>query len=134
MEHTLALIKPDAVEVGLSGQIIEVIEHNGFEIAEIKKGQLTEEDAKAFYAAHKEKPFFGELVEYITSGPIIAMKLAGENAISDWRELMGATDPEKARIGTLRYMFGVDIGTNAVHGSDSAETAKTELEFFFPEA
>jgi nucleoside-diphosphate kinase len=134
MEYTLALIKPDAVEVGLSGQIIELIEQNGFEVAEIKKGQLSEDDAKSFYAAHSEKPFFGELVEYVTSGPIIALKLAGENAVSDWRELMGETDPEKARIGTIRCMFGVDIGTNAVHGSDSAETAKSELEFFFPEA
>lgn len=133
MEQTLALIKPDAVNNLHSGEIIELIERSGFRIAGLSKLQLTVEEAKEFYEVHQEKPFFNELVDYITSGPIVAMVLEKDNAIADWRTLMGETDPEKAAVGSLRQMFGTHIGSNAVHGSDSAETAEREITFFFDE-
>ena len=133
MEKTLALIKPDAVYNLHSGTIIELIERSGFRIASMKKQHLTIEDAQSFYSAHQEKPFFNELVDYITSGPIIAMVLEKENAIADWRTVMGATNPEEASVGSLRQMFGTHIGSNALHGSDAPETAQKEVAFFFPE-
>jgi len=133
MEQTLALIKPDAINNLHTGAIIDLIERNGFHIAEMEKIQLTIEEAREFYEAHREKPFFNELVDYITSGPIVAIILEKENAIADWRTLMGATNPDEAAIGTLRTMFGTHIGSNAVHGSDSPETADREINFFFPE-
>jgi len=131
MEQTCALIKPDAVHELHSGTIIDLIERNGFYIRDMKKLQLTTEQAQTFYEAHKDKPFFDELVAYITSGPIIAMVLEKDNAIADWRTVMGATDPEKAEIGSLRYMFGSHIGRNTVHGSDAPATAEREINFFF---
>ena len=131
MEFTFAMIKPDAVEAKNSGKIIDMIEKNGFEILRMHKIHLTKEAAQEFYAVHKDKPFFGEMTETISSSPVIIMALSKENAIADWRKLMGATDPKKAETGTVRAIFGTDIGHNAVHGSDAAETAEEELSMFF---
>ncbi len=132
VEYTFAMIKPDAVEAKNSGKIIDLIEKNGFEIVFMEKMQFAQEDAELFYEEHSKRPFFGELVEFIISGPIIAMVLQKENAIADFRKLMGATDPSKADAGTIRKLFGKSIGNNAVHGSDSAESAERELGLFFP--
>ena len=133
MEKTFAIIKPDAVQAGHAGLIIHLIELNKFVIRGMKKMQLTRAQAEAFYAVHKERPFFGELVDYMLSGPVIVMALEKENAIQEWRDLMGATNPAKAAPGTLRKMFGTSIGSNATHGSDAPETAAQEVKFFFPE-
>ena len=133
VEKTFAIIKPDATAAGYSGQIINIIELNKFTIARMQKLQLSPAQAEQFYAIHKERSFFRELVDYMISGPVIVMALEKENAIQDWRDLMGATDPKKAAPGTMRKMFGTSIGNNATHGSDAAETAKVELKFFFPE-
>jgi nucleoside-diphosphate kinase len=132
IERTFALIKPDAVLAGHTGEIIKLIELNGFAVARMEKRQLSVEHAQTFYGVHKGKPFYGELVDYVTSGPIVALMLERENAIQEWRNLMGATDPKKATVGTLRKMFGTHIGSNATHGSDAPETAKFELQLFFP--
>lgn len=132
MQKTFAMIKPDAVAAKNAGKIIDIIEKNGFTILCMEKVQLTKEKASEFYAVHKDRPFFGELVEFVTSGPVIIMALEKENGIAAWRDLMGATDPLKAAEGTLRKMFGKNIGNNATHGSDAPETAKTELALFFP--
>lgn len=131
IEKTCAIIKPHAVQEGLSGQIISIIELNGFAIEQMKKIKFAEKDAQDFYAVHKERPFFGELVDNMIAGPVIVMALAKKNAIHEWRELMGATDPEKALVGTLRKMFGKSISYNATHGSDSPETARRELKQLF---
>jgi nucleoside-diphosphate kinase len=131
VERTFAIIKPDAVAALKTGAIISLIELNKFKIVHIEKKQLTVEQAELFYRVHQNQPFFGELVEYMISGPVVVMMLEKPNAIKEWRELMGATNPAKAEVGTLRYMFGTSIGNNAVHGSDSPETAAKELEFFF---
>lgn len=133
MERTLAIIKPDAVASGQSGTIIEIIELNKFMITRMQKMQLTKKQAEIFYDIHKDKPFYGELVDGVIKGPVIVMALEADNAIAGWRELMGATDPKKAAMGTIRRMFGVHIGSNAAHGSDAPETAKKELAFFFPD-
>lgn len=132
VEYTFAMIKPDAVEAKNSGKIIDLIEKNGFDIVFMEKMQFAQEDAELFYAEHNKRPFFGELVEFIISGPIIAMVLQKENAIADFRKLMGVTDPSKADEGTIRKLFGTSIGNNAIHGSDSAESAERELGLFFP--
>lgn len=132
-EMTFGIIKPGAVKDGFSGDIISLIEKNGFTIQRLQKMHLTQEQAEEFYAVHKERPFFGELVTTMTEGPVIVMALERNNAIASWRELMGATNPAEASLGTLRKMFGRDIGHNAVHGSDAPETAKAELLFFFPD-
>ena len=131
MEYTFAMIKPDAVEAKNTGKIIDFIEHHGFDIMRMHKVQLTDEAAKAFYDVHHDKPFFKELVTFIVSGPVIIMALAKENAVKEWRELMGATDSKKAATGTVRNLFGTDISHNAVHGSDSVENAQNELSLFF---
>jgi nucleoside-diphosphate kinase len=131
VEITLGIIKPDAVQDGNSGIIISLIEKNGFTIKHMKKIHLTKAQAQEFYAVHKERPFYQELVTTMTEGPVIVMALERENAIASWRELMGATNPAQANIGTLRKMFGREIGHNAVHGSDAPNTAKVELNFFF---
>jgi nucleoside-diphosphate kinase len=131
IEQTLALIKPDAVAAGNTGNIIKMIEENGFTIDRMEKGILKKEHAENFYDIHKEKPFFGELVEFITSGPLVVLALRKEGAVEEWRKLMGATDPAKAEEGTIRKNFGTEIGKNAVHGSDSLENAKRELMLFF---
>lgn len=133
MEITFAMIKPDAVQAKHVGKIIDMIEQHGFEIIRIAKGQLAEQDAQVFYDVHKERPFFGELVEFVTSGPVVVMALARENAVKEWRDLMGATNPAEAAEGTVRKRFGTSIGSNATHGSDAPETALREIALFFPE-
>ncbi|MDR3646381.1 MAG: nucleoside-diphosphate kinase [Candidatus Babeliales bacterium] len=129
---TLAIIKPDAVAAKNTGKIIDLIEHNGFEILGLGKIQLTKEHAETFYAVHAERGFFPELVEFMTSGPVVVLALEKENAVAEWRKLMGETDPAKAAAGTVRKLYGKSIGENATHGSDSEENAEAEIEFFFP--
>ena len=133
VERTFAMIKPDAVAANNSGKIIDLIEQEGFTIVGMKKTRLNKEKAQEFYAVHKDRPFFGELVDFVTSGPVIIMALEKENAIKAWRDLMGATNPAQAAEGTMRKRFGANIGNNAVHGSDAPETAEFELSLFFPE-
>ena len=130
---TFAMIKPDAVQAENDSKIIDMIKQHGFEIMRMKKTQLTKKDTEIFYGVHKNKPFFCKLVTFVTSGPVIVMALKKENVIQDWRKLMGATDPEKAETGTIRKLFGTNITSNAVHGSDSPQTAKQKLGIFFPE-
>lgn len=132
-ETTFAMIKPDAVKDKNVGKIITMIEDNTFEIVRMRKVKLSKDLAKEFYAVHKERPFFDDLVEFVTSGPVIVMALEKENAIKAWRDLMGATNPEEAEEGTIRKKFGTNIGSNAVHGSDAPETAQTELSLIFPD-
>lgn len=131
MEQTLSIIKPDAVKKGVIGKIISRFETNGLRIAAAKKLLLSTDDAKKFYEVHKERPFYGELVEFMTSGPVVAMVLEGDNAVAKNRELMGATNPKEAAPGTIRADFAESIDANAVHGSDSLENAKIEIAFFF---
>jgi len=133
MEKTFAIIKPDAVKAKNIGKIIDMIEQSGFNIANMEKLQLKPEEAKIFYAIHKEKPFFQEVIDFMCSGPIVVMALEKENAIADWRKLMGATNPAQAQEGTIRKLFGTDIMVNSTHGSDSPENAQIELDLFFPE-
>lgn len=132
IERTFAMIKPDAVASGNTGKIIDLIESNGFTIVGMEKVKLDKHKASTFYAVHKERPFFGELVEFVSSGPVVLLALEKENAILAWRELMGATDPGKAADGTVRKLFGTNVGKNATHGSDSAQNAQQELALFFP--
>ncbi|MFW6245003.1 MAG: nucleoside-diphosphate kinase [Fibrobacterota bacterium] len=129
--QTLAIIKPDAVRNKTAGKILSMIEDNGFEITQARMVRLTREVAGEFYAVHKGKPFYEELLNFMSSGPIIVMVLSGENAISRWRELMGATNPEKAAEGTVRKLYATSHQLNAVHGSDAPETARQEIAFFF---
>jgi len=131
MEQTLSIIKPDAVAKNVIGKIIDRFESNGLRIAAMKKIKLTKEDAAKFYEVHKERPFFNDLCEYMSSGPVVVMVLEGENAVAKNRELMGATDPKEAKPGTIRADFAESIEANAVHGSDSLENAKKEIAFFF---
>jgi nucleoside-diphosphate kinase len=131
MEQTLSIIKPDAVKKGVIGKIIDRFESNGLRIAAIKKAQLTDEKAGGFYAVHKDRPFFKDLVEFMTSGPVVIMVLEGDNAVLKNRDLMGATNPKEAAPGTIRADFAESIDANAVHGSDSLENAKIEIDFFF---
>ena len=133
MERTFAIIKPDAVERSLIGKILERIESNGFKIAGMKKTQLSQKEAKGFYYVHKERPFFDSLTEFMCSGPVILLVLEKENAITAWRDLMGATNPEDAKEGTIRKDFALSIEKNSTHGSDSAENAAYELSYFFSE-
>jgi len=131
MEQTLSMIKPDGVSKNIIGEIIKRFESAGLRIAATQMVHLSEAQAGEFYAVHKERPFFGELVDYITSGPIVASVLEGENAIEKNRDLMGATDPQKAAPGTIRADFAKTIDANVVHGSDAPETAAKEIAFFF---
>jgi nucleoside-diphosphate kinase len=131
MEKTFAIIKPDAVAKGYTGKIIDRIESNGFKIVAMKKIHMTKKIAEGFYAVHKEKPFFNDLTTFMSSGPCVVMILEKENAILDWRKLMGATNPANAEEGTLRKEFGANIDNNAVHGSDAPETAAQETRYFF---
>ena len=131
MEQTLSIIKPDAVKKNVVGKIIDRFESNGLRVATMKKVQLSQCDAKEFYAVHKERPFFAELVDFMVSGPVVIIVLEGLNAIAKNRELMGATDPKEAAAGTIRADFADSIDANAVHGSDSLENAKREIAFFF---
>ena len=128
---TLAIIKPDAVGNGYAGEIISKIIKAGFKIKAMKMTRLTRSSAEGFYAIHKERPFFGELVDYMTSGPCIPMALEKDNAVEDYRKLIGATDPAKADEGTIRKLYAKDIQFNAVHGSDSDENAAIEISHFF---
>ena len=130
-DRTFTMLKPDAVEKGHIGAILEKINASGFRIVAMKLTQLTLDDAKAFYDIHKERPFFGELVEYMTRGPIVAAILEKENAVEDFRTLIGATNPEEADEGTIRKMFADSISENAIHGSDSDENAAIEGAFHF---
>lgn len=133
MEKTLSIIKPDAVAKGYIGKIIDRFESNGLKVAGMKKIQLSEKQAQDFYAVHKERPFYADLVKFMTSGPVVVMVLEGENAVLKNRELMGATNPKEADKGTIRADFAESIKANAVHGSDSLENAKIEIAFFFDE-
>lgn len=130
-ERTLSIIKPDAVEKNKIGAILSKFEDAGLRIVAAKRLHLTQEQAGAFYAVHKERPFYGSLCEFMTSGPVLVSVLEGENAIARNRELMGATDPAKAADGTIRKLYAANIERNAVHGSDAPETARVEIAFFF---
>jgi nucleoside-diphosphate kinase len=131
MERTFAIVKPDAVRRGLTGDVLKRIEASGLSIAGMRKLHLSRADAEKFYDVHKARPFFSGLCDYMTSGAVVVMVLQGENAISKWRGLMGATDPKKADPGTIRRDFGLDVEQNATHGSDAPETAAQEIAFFF---
>ena len=131
MQRALSIIKPDAVKKNVVGKIIDRFESNGLRIAAAKKIKLSKCDAKAFYAVHKDRPFFNDLVDFMVSGPVVVMVLEGENAVAKNRELMGATNPKEAAKGTIRADFADSIDANAVHGSDSLENAAVEIAFFF---
>ena len=131
IEQTLSIIKPDAVERNLDSKIKSFFEKNDLKILQSKKVKISKEEAYEFYKVHQTKPFYNELCNYLSSGPIVVMILEGENAVSKNRQLMGATDPLKAEDGTLRKMYGISIDKNAVHGSDSLANGKIEIDFFF---
>ena len=131
IEQTFSIIKPNAMKKNAIGDIISMFEANGLKIAAAKVTILSKNKAEEFYAEHKARPFFGELVSFMTSGPVTIMCLQGENAVAKNREIMGATDPKKANVGTIRAKFGDNVGENAVHGSDSPESAARELALFF---
>jgi nucleoside-diphosphate kinase len=131
IEQTFAIIKPDAVAAGHAGQILAMIEKAGFRIRGLKMTRLSKQQAEGFYDVHRERPFFSGLVAFMTEGPVVVLVLEREHAIKQWRELMGATNPEKAEEGTIRKKFARNIERNAVHGSDAPETAAIEIPFFF---
>ena len=128
---TLLMIKPDAVKKRVIGKIISMLEEAGFDIKDIRMKRFTREEAERFYEVHRERPFFGELVEFITSGPVVGICIEGEDIVKRIRDFIGATDPKKAAPGTIRALYGTDISHNAVHASDSPENAERELKFFF---
>jgi nucleoside-diphosphate kinase len=134
MQMTLAILKPDSVEAGSAGKILALLQQEGFTIRGIKMLRLTESQAQAFYEVHKERPFYGSLVEFMTSGPVIPVALEREDAVTHLRKVMGATDVAKAEEGTVRKLYGTSIERNAIHGSDSPENAAIELSFFFSRA
>ena len=131
MERTLCIIKPDAVAKGFIGEILTKIQSEGLKIVALRMMHLSKSQAEGFYAVHRERPFFGELVEFMLSGPVVVAALEGQDAIARYRKLMGATDPEKAAEGTLRKLYANNIQNNAVHGSDGPDTARTEIPYFF---
>ncbi|SEQ06232.1 nucleoside diphosphate kinase [Faunimonas pinastri] len=131
IERTFSIIKPDATERNLTGKIIDKFESNGLRVVASKRVKLTRDQAEGFYAVHKERPFFGELVEMMLSGPVVLQVLEGENAIAKNREIMGATNPANAEAGTIRKEFAKSMGENSVHGSDAPETAAQEIKYFF---
>ena len=131
LERTFAIIKPDAVAKGQSGEILSMIERAGFRVAAMRLRRLTKQDAEAFYAVHKSRPFFSGLVTFMTEGPVVTLVLESENAIAKWRDLMGATNPANAAEGTIRKRFAENIERNCVHGSDAPDTAAVEIPFFF---
>ncbi|TPW29737.1 nucleoside-diphosphate kinase [Martelella alba] len=133
IERTFSMIKPDATKRNLTGAIIKMLEENGLAVVASKRVWMSRREAEAFYAEHKERPFFGELVEFMSSGPTVVQVLEGENAVLKNREIMGATNPEKADEGTIRKTFALSMGENSVHGSDAVETAKREIGFWFSE-
>ena len=132
-ERTLSIIKPDGVEKGIIGKVISRFESSGLKPIGIRMARLSRAEAEGFYAVHRERPFFDDLVKFMTSGPVVLMVLEGEGAVARNREVMGATDPKKAAEGTIRRDFATDIEKNTVHGSDSPENAKVEIAYFFPE-
>ncbi len=131
IERTFSIIKPDATQRNLTGSVNAVIEKAGLRIVAQKRIQMTRREAETFYAVHKERPFFGELVEFMTSGPVVVQVLEGESAVTRYREIMGATNPESAAEGTIRKLFAKSIGENSVHGSDSQDNARLEISQFF---
>ena len=133
IEQTLSIIKPDATSRNITGQVNSIIEKSGLKIIGQKRIKLTEETAGKFYEVHKERPFFQDLVSFMVSGPVIVQVLQGENAVSLYRKVMGATNPQDAEVGTIRKEFALSIEANSVHGSDSIENAKKEISFFFSE-
>jgi nucleoside-diphosphate kinase len=134
IERTFSIVKPDAVAAGQAGEILAMIQKAGFKILAMRMTRITETQARGFYAVHKERPFFEGLVKFMTEGPVVLMALERENAIAALREVMGATNPEKAAEGTIRKRFATNIERNCIHGSDAPETAETELRFFFSTA
>jgi nucleoside-diphosphate kinase len=132
VERTLSIIKPDAVEKKKAGAILALLEESGFTILACKRVHLTRQVAEGFYAVHKARPFFGELVQFMTRSPVFVAVLEREDAVAQYRKVMGATDPAKADPGTIRKLYGGNVGENAVHGSDSLENAKIEIAYFFP--
>ena len=130
LQRTLAIVKPDGVRNGVAGHVIARIEKEGFRIVAMRLHHLSRAEAEGFYAVHRERPFFGGLVAFMTSGPVVLMCLERDNAIATWREIMGATDPNKAADGTVRKLFGANVGENASHGSDGPDTAKFEISYF----
>ncbi len=130
-ERTFSIIKPDATERNLTGKVIDKFERAGLRVVASKRIRMTRQQAEGFYAVHKERPFFGELVDFMISGPVVVQVLEGENAVAKNREVMGATNPKDAKPGTIRAEFARSVGENSVHGSDAAETAKEEIAFFF---
>jgi nucleoside-diphosphate kinase len=133
-ERTLCIIKPDGVEKGYIGKIVDRIEQENFTILGMKRARLHRPTVEAFYAVHRERPFFGDLVEYMTSGPVVLIALERDGAVAHWREVIGATDPADAAEGTIRKLYGEDKGTNTVHGSDSPENGRIEISMFFSES
>ena len=134
IERTFSILKPDATARNLTGAINAIIEKAGLRIVGQKRIRMTREQAETFYAVHKQRPFFGELVQFMTSGPVVVQVLEGENAIAKYREVMGATDPAKAAEGTIRKLHAKSVGENSVHGSDAADTAKKEIAQFFKDS
>jgi nucleoside-diphosphate kinase len=131
IERTFGIVKPDAVDKGAIGGVIDMVERAGLKVVALRLVKLSDGQAQAFYAVHRERPFFKDLVKFMTSGPAVVMAIEGENAVARYREVMGPTDSKKAPAGTIRHKYGTDIEKNAVHGSDAPETAKVELSFFF---
>lgn len=134
VQKTFGMIKPDALQNGHAGEILAAIEGSAFRLVALKTRRIAKHEAEAFYAVHKERPFFSGLVTFMTEGPVVVMVLEGENAVAKWRDLMGATNPANAAEGTIRKRFAENIERNAVHGSDAAETAALEILFFFSSA
>jgi nucleoside-diphosphate kinase len=134
VERTLCIIKPDAVEARKAGAILARIEECGFRVLALRMRHLTRAEAEGFYEIHRARPFFGELVQFMTRAPVIVAVLQKEDAVTAWRDLMGATDPAKAAPSTIRKLFGANVGENATHGSDSLDNAKREIAYFFPGA
>ncbi len=131
VQRTLSIIKPDAVEKRRSGAILALLEERGFHILAVKRVHLSKGVAEGFYAVHKARPFYGELVEFMTRSPVVVAVLERDDAVAQYRNVMGATDPAKADAGTIRKLYGTNVGENAVHGSDSLENAKSEIAYFF---
>ena len=134
VERTLCILKPDAVEKRRAGAILQRLEEGGFKVVALRMAHLTRREAEGFYEVHRQRPFFGELVQFMTRSPAILAVLEREDAVAGWRDLMGATDPAKAARGTIRQAFGSNVGENATHGSDSLDNAKREIAYFFPGA
>lgn len=134
MQRTFAIIKPDAVAAGQSGEILAIVQKAGFRIAGMKMKRLSQLEAEGFYAVHKERPFYASLVKFMTEGPVVVLVLEAEDAIRKWRDTMGATNPANAADGTIRKLFAASIERNCVHGSDAPETAAVEIPFFFSAA